>query len=315
MIVSHCRVWAYGASWNDGPVGALVGQFQNIAAPMFALLMGLSVALVADRPGARTGPLVRRDIVRGLVYIGIGQLLVQLETWVAVVLQALGVTLIVGTVVARAGTWVVATVAAFLVTAAPAINAAVLELVGPPLGGAGVGDLVVQWLFTSPSYRLTMILPIFLAGVLVGRHGLSLRPLSVMLVLGVVAYGAFVVMALAGHTEGGATGYSDFYGNIGRSFIASSVLIWGGDRLGRRWRAAVAPLTAVGAMPLSAYVVQVVLIAVLMRRLDMSWATTHWWVPGLVVITVVVGVSWAWTRWLGRGPLERALRGLTSRIP
>lgn len=313
MILSHVSVWSRDAPISQGIHGALIGQFANMAAPTFALLMGLSVGLVAQRPGVRTGQLVRRDWVRGLIYIALGLLLQQLGTFIAVVLQFLGASLIVGTVVGRLRTrWLVPLTLA-------------LTAVGPLINRWAQANFVrdtgwfteypLWWFALSPTYQMTTILPIFFAGVLLARQRLSVRSLVVLAGAGVLAFVGYALLHLSGTDQTGPGTYYDFFGNIARSFIGSAVLIFVGDRLGTVGRRLVSPLTAMGSLSLSAYVLQVCLFALLIRGVDPMRMRADWWIGYVVVLSVVLVFSWVWQRLWGRGPLERAMRLVTTRVP
>ena len=72
------------------------------------------------------------------------------------------------------------------------------------------------------------------------------------------------------------------------------------------------PVIAMGAMPLSIYTIHLVVISLAIREedgvvTDDSWAL----VIGLVAGSMVF--AWLWRRYLGRGPLERALRWASGR--
>lgn len=312
MILSHVSIWAREAPVYAGAPGALLGQFTNMAAPTFALLMGVSVGLVAQRPGARTGQLVRRDWVRGATYIVLGLLLGRLGTPIAIVLHFLGASLIIGTVLARLSTRWLLPLTLVLAAVGPLINAHARDSLTPDLGW--LYEYPLWWLTLSPSYQVTTILPIFLAGALLARWRLSLRSLGVLAGVGVLAYLGFLVLHISGTTEIHPGTYADFLGNIGRSFIGSALLIVVGDRLIGMARSAVSPLTAVGSLSLSAYVLQVLTFVAILKLVDFHWLTMHWWLPYLGVPLVVVAVCWCWQRLAGRGPLERLLRLLTTRV-
>lgn len=312
MILSHVGVWARDAPVYAGAFGALLGQFTNMAAPTFALLMGVSVGLVSQRPGAHTGQLVRRDWVRGVVYIVLGLLLEEPYTPIAIVLHFLGATLIIGTVVARLSTRWLLPLTVVLAAVGPWINDRAREALSPDLGW--LYDHPLNWLTLSPNYQVTTILPIFCAGVLVSRWRLSARSLAVLAGVGVVAYAGFLLLHVTGTGEHRPGTYYDFLGNIGRSFVGTAVVVTVGDRLRGAARRLVRPLTAMGAMSLSAYVLQILLFVAILNTAEHLWLVAHWWVPFFGVPLVVIAASWGWQARGGRGPLERGLRLLTRRI-
>ncbi|EKA59833.1 hypothetical protein B277_16084 [Janibacter hoylei PVAS-1] len=313
MILSHVSIWARDAPVHSGAVGVLLGQFTNMAAPTFALLMGVSVGLVSQRPGAVSGQLVRRDWVRGVIYIVLGLLLARLHTPIAIVLHFLGATLVFGTVLARLSTRWLLPLTVVLAAVGPWVNARARAALSSDLGW--LHDYPLTWLTLSPSYQVTTILPIFCAGVLVSRWRLSARSLLVLAGVGAVAYAGFLLLHVTGMGQQHPGTYYDFLGNIGRSFIGTAVVVIVGDRLHGTARRLVRPLTAMGAMSLSAYVLQVLLFVALLRVADSLWLVTHWWVTFVGVPLCVMAAAWAWQTQWGRGPLERGLRLLTQRVP
>jgi uncharacterized membrane protein YeiB len=72
------------------------------------------------------------------------------------------------------------------------------------------------------------------------------------------------------------------------------------------------PVIAMGAMPLSIYTIHLVVISLAIREEDGVVTDDSWpLVIGLVAGSMVF--AWLWRRYLGRGPLERALRWASGR--
>lgn len=102
---------------------------------------------------------------------------------------------------------------------------------------------------------------------------------------------------------------------LGSGGVALAVLgacLWLADALGRR-RAAwlVAPLVAVGSMPLTAYCTHVVALAFTSHDAyggsgEPSWLAGSWQLWTLFAVTALVACP-LWVRFAGRGPLERLL--------
>ncbi|MEU3889419.1 heparan-alpha-glucosaminide N-acetyltransferase domain-containing protein [Streptomyces sp. NPDC029041] len=79
---------------------------------------------------------------------------------------------------------------------------------------------------------------------------------------------------------------------------------------GDRFRTLLAPLTAVGALSLTAYAAQVVTLRFLPSEEAMA---AHPWVPLLGFVLGAVTICGLWRRFLGRGPLERLLHWTSTR--
>jgi uncharacterized membrane protein YeiB len=73
------------------------------------------------------------------------------------------------------------------------------------------------------------------------------------------------------------------------------------------------PVAAAGSMALSVYTVQIIVLAIAVRVRDGSGAIDY---PGWPLLWALVGgtlvFSWLWRRFLGKGPLERALSAATG---
>lgn len=106
--------------------------------------------------------------------------------------------------------------------------------------------------------------------------------------------------------------------NVGVGAAVLAALLWATGLASsgvRRIATAVAsPVTAMGSMPLSVYTVHLVVIALAIRTdpetgipTDDSWGL----LVGLIVGSMLF--AWLWRRFIGRGPLEWALRTLSGR--
>jgi uncharacterized membrane protein YeiB len=73
-----------------------------------------------------------------------------------------------------------------------------------------------------------------------------------------------------------------------------------------------APVVAMGGMPLSIYTIHLVVIG-LAKRVENGVVTDDSWplLIGLVAGSMVF--AWLWRRYLGRGPLERLIRSASGR--
>ena len=319
MIVAHLTIIAPQSS---GPTKLVIGLVNNAASPLFALVMGVSMGIVLTRRRRRvTGPVfVLRDIVRGLLLIAVGVLLDQLYSGIAIVLMSLGATLIVAAPLALLPVPAIVGAAAITFAAGPWANAAARDALDPArLASSAWVDQVLQWLVLSPHYRVVSLLPFVLLGVVLARVGLGRRAALAALLTSLVAGGTVVALQLAGKGLGGpdhvSGSHPDALLDLTLAMGALGVLV-----LLARWPAvaplvgALAPVRAVGALALTAYVLHVCLIALVLG--SVGWPEyEERWIPltGGILVGTILG-CWLWWRVLGRGPLERAMALLTDPI-
>lgn len=319
MIIAHLTVIAPRSS---GPVSLALGLVNNVASPLFALVMGVSMGIVLTR---RVRPVtgatfVLRDVVRGLLLIALGVALDQLYSGIAIVLMSLGATLIVASPLALLPVPSLVGVTAVIFVAGPWVNAAARDALDPSrIASSAWVDQVLQWFVLSPHYRVVSLLPFVLAGVVLARVGLDRRVALAALGAGVLSGVAVVALQLAGKGVGGPDHASgslpDALLDLTLASGALGVLVlvarWPGAR---PLITALAPVRAVGALALTAYAVHVCLIALVLGT--MEWpAWEERWVPltsGILLVTVLG--CWIWWRVLGRGPLERVMALLTDPV-
>lgn len=312
MIVAHVKSW-----WpvDSGVLQTVLNQVNDVASPLFCLVMGVAAGLVLVRTQRPVLPaaFVARNLVRGLALIWIGLLIEQLPTHIAIVLQVLGVVLIVGSPLALLPTSGMLVLAAAVFLVGPHLNEVAREAFSARVGGAAPFDRVLEWVVLSPTYRLTNLLPFFLVGAFLGRTGLRHRDLLVVLGL---AAGALVVLVAGPDSRDLTSGtLLDNVSDLWLSFTALGVTLLGSraDAL-RPVLHALVPVTAVGGLALTAYVVHVVLIAGLFRFAGWETMQGMWWQTSGAVLVLTVGGGWLWQRLLGRGPIERLLALVTDRI-
>lgn len=319
MVIAHVRVWAPIESTLAKIAVTLVN---NVASPLFALVMGVSAGIVLTRTGRAVtgGAFVTRNAVRAVLLVLVGLLLVELETFVAIVLMALGATLLVAAPLAllpRAAL-AVAVVATFF--AGPWVTARARAAFDPArVHSDAWADQLLQWFLLSPHYRVVSLLPFVLAGVLLARLGLGRREALAALVTGLLAGAAVLALRLAGTGLGASEVHSgslpDALLDLALTGTAAGVLVL----LARspRARAAVTaatPVRAVGVLALTAYALHVALIALVTRTVGWEAAAASWPLYAGGVLLITVAGCWAWWVVLGRGPLERVLALLTDRI-
>lgn len=197
---------------------------------------------------------------------------------------------------------------------------------------AGV-NLPVDW-FISGAYPVIEWVPVMLIGLALARYGMS-RPnvLAWTALIGTVAAIAFlpagvalirlgeaqqVDPSLAAASLGSlAVGESlQALGNVGVGalIVAAAVALTALARepVRRVASAVLSPITAMGAMPFTIYTTHLLVLAAAIRvengyRTDDSWPLTI----GLIVGSMVF--AWCWRRFIGRGPLEMAMRFASGR--
>ncbi|MET0435355.1 MAG: heparan-alpha-glucosaminide N-acetyltransferase domain-containing protein [Cellulomonas sp.] len=288
------------------------------SAALFVLLSGISVALISGGSTPVTG--VRRVqarakiLVRAFAVLGIGVAVILLGTPIAVILPTYAVlfacaTPLLGTPPRRLLGGAVA-VAAF----GPLLHLA-LQPVLLRLPGRGFTDLLV-----GDYYPAVVWFAYELVGLAVGRmdlrdRGVRLRLLGVGVALAVVAHAASALLTrtLAGDptlvalvtTEPHSSSGLEVAANTGVGLAVLALCLIVADAV----PALVAPLAATGALALTAYTGQLVVIALLGDSVVWEPDAGTW--GAFLVVTVLA--CWLWRAALGRGPLERLLHTLAAR--
>lgn len=306
MIVAHTSPW--GGLWN-------VSEY--LTAPLFAFLVGASLALAWSRSDRRYGFFVVANVLRGLVLVVLGEALQALYFPIIVVLQTLGVLTIV------LAPLVPLMVRRWWIAYAVALGAAILSpLVREPLilwSTSGRHPGLVEWLVevlaTGHAYRVTAFLALGAAGGgLVGSVGLLLRRPDPR-VRGALPAVLLLLASAATYALGRATVGADPYSGttpeiVGAMLLSASVTTgcwWLTGTLGAD-RSAVwlGPLVSTGRMALSAYTLQILALAGLVR-LGVIGSDDHWAVMfGLIAVCVLF--CWWWLRAVPTGPVEVVLR-------
>lgn len=303
--------WADAATW--------VAVVDGRSSILFATLAGVSIGLATGGRTPPEGEQLRkarlRLIVRAILIWLIGIVLVLTGVPVYVILPAYALLffLAVPLLTLRARTLLL--VAAVLAVVMPVVQVALDDL---PVWQTTSGDALsraIGW-----HYPFTTWIVFLLAGLGVARAGIlrasvQLRMLGAGAALALIGYGADAATAGADAdpasfaealwtAEPHSTGLLEVIGSGGFALavIAACLLLC---RTALVW--VVLPLRAVGAMPLTAYVGQLVVwwlvaLAVLDRPGDLAGfrALEPFW--PLTISTVVVCTAWALL--VGRGPLE-----------
>lgn len=319
MVIAHVRVWA---PVDSTLVTVALLVVNNVASPLFATVMGISAGIVLTRGSHRLAgaTFVARSLVRGLILIGIGVLLQQLGTFVAIVLMSLGATLVVASPLALLPVPALAATTAVTFAVGPWVNAAARAGLDPArVYSTAWVDQVLQWFVLSTHYRVVSLLPFVLAGVLLARYRLTVRTALISIGVAVIAGAAVIVLRLLGHglgvSEVVSGGVPDALLDVALTGTALGIIV-----LAARWSVlqpavtALAPVRAAGAMALTCYVLHVGLIALAQRVGDPRAPYDHWLAYGGGILVVTLLACWAWWQVIGKGPIERVMGLVTDRI-
>lgn len=305
MLIAHAAPFVPQMPWIANVVRA---NINDLASPLFALVMGMAAQIVWNR-SVGIGLTVVQQAARGVILIALGVWMATWGSWVAIVLQPLGLLLIVGVPLLLMGTRVLAVVTLVLAAASqPLVDLARGASASWVPSGPLLAELV-GWTVTGHHYRLVNLLPFFLLGALLLRQGLRRGPtLWVMAVVAPLAYLARPVAERLGIVGVQSGDYLDTLHDLGLVFAVYVVVVLAvSARLkprGERVRAAavVIPFTAWGQLSLSLYLLHVGLIAV--------WNSTYGrpdsnlYLGWLVIVPGVSLIGWLWWRFVGTGPVE-----------
>ena len=254
--------------------------------------------------------------IRGLVLIGLGVWMSTWDTWVAVVLSFLGVVLLVGVPLLLLSTRWIAVIALALAVLSDPVNAWARTTIWPLIGDSPVLDNVAYWLFLGFSYRVTNLLPFFLLGALLMRHGFRRdRTLWIMAVIAPFAYAVRPIFNKLTGAEAISGSIPDTLHDVGLVFATYvAIVLLATVRQPRAKRVIeiiFEPLRAIGAVALSLYLLHVGLIALMTR-----WGYVPIWdgyAQWAVIVIGMTAIGWLWWRFIGVGPVEWLLGWVSLR--
>jgi len=302
---------------------------------LFAVLAGVSIALMtgrSDLPDPARIPSLRLNLVgRGAVIFVIGLVLEMFGTPIAVILTLYGLLYVAVIPFLRWRPSSLLLTAAVLAVAGPPLLALVTALTLHPYG-AGIGFVLYG------SYPITVWMAFVLGGMALGRLRVEQAETAAIALgagvgLTVIGYGLGAVGMVAGigtpqgaggSGEGGWGAYpqaladADPLGAVLASVFAvdphtggvAEILGSGGFALvvislclllARPLRWMLLPLGALGSMPLSAYSLHVVSVALISGPGGFVQSNAFWALTALALIVIAT----AWSVFVGRGPLER----------
>ena len=316
MLVAHAVPFLPGA---PSALKFLMYNINDVASPLFALVMGMSAQIVTQRtPRTQRGRMLLQQVVRGLLLIALGLWMTGWGSWVAIVLCQLGVLLIVGApLLLLSSRSLVGVTAAVVILGAPANAWARSNLGWAYSDPEGPASTVAQWVVLSTHYRLTNLLPFFLLGALLLRHGFRRDALLwVMLAVAPLAWLVGPTLERVRPASDLSSGsYPDTLHDVGLVFLVYVVIVVlagvHSPRPARVVAAVVEPLRAVGAVALSLYVLHV---AVLARLAPGAVRPTENDLIGwLVIVPGTLAVGYLWWRFVGTGPVEWLMGAVTGR--
>ena len=301
--------------------GSMLEAFDGRSAAGFALLAGVSAALLSggDRPyrGPRLTHARVRVLGRAAVLWPLGAVMIALGTPAVVILPTYAVLFAVTAGLLHLRPRTLGVVALSVAIVAPPVVVLVRDRLF-------AGDRPVQLVDITLGhyYPAAVWLAYLVAGLAVGRLDLhSSRTRAWMLGLGVTVAGAgLVTNAVAMRTVDLSHSFRlamlttrphssspvEVLTNIGVVVAVLAVCLVLADRFPRT----VAPLAATGALALTAYCGHLVAIAVLGRMVVFDPSNVRL----AVFVVVTVAVAWGWRAALGRGPLERVLHEVSTAV-
>jgi uncharacterized protein len=319
MLVAHA-----GPIMTEQPAGTLLvqGQLNDLASPLFATAMGAAAAIVLAKAGGNTSArrtVILQNIIRGAILVLLGLLLSTWGSWIAIVLSFLGIVLAIGTPLVLLGTRaLIAVTAVVLVLGAP-LNELMLAVGGPLVtsGERTPASFLLEWLFLSPHYRVTNLLPWFLVGALLFRIRFGGRRTgAVLLAIAVPAWLLERFWRDATGAEFSPSGsYPDTLHDAGLVLGVLGLIMLLASLRGRRAAAVVhavfLPFEAIGSVSLSLYVFQVGLVG-WMADNGITYGSTDP-VAWLVLVLGVPLLGILWWRFVGKGPIEWLVGVLSGR--
>jgi len=325
MLAAHL-LWTGELRWDDPSTwDAIVNGRSSI---LFATLAGVSLGLAsggaAPPPSSELGAVRGRLAVRAILIWMCGIMLIGLDVPAAIILPAYAVIFLLALPLLA-----LSASRLFVVAAAVAV-------VAPPLV-VWVNSFPWWWstvegwsfsIFTGWNYPFPLWIAFTLAGLGLARAGLH-RPLVQWVALGAGALLAVAAYALAApessdrstatpflegwwtadpHSSGAleAIGSGGFaIAVIGFCLLISSRVSW-------TW--ATFPIRAVGSMPLSAYIVQIVAWAIISKVVlgsthEHSFRDIDPFLP--MTVPLILGAT-AWSLLVGQGPIETVMSSLTA---
>lgn len=345
MLAAHLAT-TQDLDWSDASTYS--GLVDGRSSILFAVLAGVSIALSTGGPRPVAGDERRvaraRLAVRAAVIWMLGILVISLGVPVYVILPAYGILFLLAIPAVGLSRRALFALAALTALVAPFVVAA-LTLAAEPGWQASPTAAFLGWWYPFPLWIAFVLL-----GMGLGRGDLAARFAGVRIALGgvglaLLGYGTAAALgihesppeppaipvdaAVAGATEAPDTVWSvaldvaphsggvfEVVGSAGFALVVLGLALFVCRARWVRW--VTLPLRAVGTMPLTAYVGQLVAWAVAATAFGLAPPDLLGFraldpLPWFLVGTVVFCTAWALL--VGRGPLEGLVRAATSLIP
>ncbi len=316
MVIAHAEPFLPNSPAAVHTVTSLVS---SLAAPLFALVMGMSAQLVWDAPRAHAGRVLWRQGVKAAALFALGFWMTTWGSWVAIVLQYLGLVLLIGVpllLLPRLLRLIVALVG-FVVT--PPLHSFLAQVRydimtdSPGMTANAWQPQVLAVLGGGSYYWVTELIGFFLIGSLLVRIGLGLTSASSVLVAASVL---FIPVELVLAQQGYPTPtWLDICRDIAVVALVVAVAHLMLTRQPLDWLTDA--IRDIGRVSLSIYVVHVLFIATYAQWHISAMGTARpshmiWWAWTLTVIGIPL-LGMLWWRFVGTGPIEWVLRMLEGR--
>lgn len=319
MVIAHAQPFL---PQTPRPVMFVVGLISSMAAPLFALVMGMSAQLVWDFSRSSKARVFWRQGVKAVALIVLGIWMMTWGSWVAIVLQYLGVVLLIGVPLLLLPRITRLPLAVVLFAITPLVfqllRGRTMELITQPGFDSGAPGTVGQryaydFLGSGSSYWPAELLAFFLVGsVLVGMH---LTRSNAIVVL-VAASALFLPIQLLLATDAyPAPSWVD----IGRD-ITVVAFAYAVSTLVAEWRPLewlISAVRDIGRVSLTIYLVHILFIAAYFDGHVPQFGYGRpienvWWAWAVTVIAIPLW-GMLWWRTVGVGPVEWLLNVLEAR--
>ncbi len=329
MVIAHTTVFVQPM---PGFLAKAEGLLNDVAAPLFALIIGVTFAISGPRQSA-AGDERRRfrlqTAVKAGLLIALGLLLEAAPSGVNVVLDYLGITMLLALPVVFASARTLLIWAGALTVLGPGIVTWLRGIASEApalIAPRTFGTTLLDWIALGTGYQALSLLPLVLIGTAIGRTVLSRRgPMLVLLItssVAVVPPMLWQMLDLPGTEIRG--GYVEVLRELPLALAAFAGIVLLTDlapsRVAAASRRLFEPAAVQGRLALSVYVFHVgILMWLTALRLSQSPETLVWLSPprGYLVQLGLVVVCWAfaavWWRFVGTGPLERIFGIITGR--
>ncbi|MEP6479309.1 MAG: acyltransferase family protein [Rhodoglobus sp.] len=291
---------------------------ENVAAPLFTLMLGLSLGLlVSARSDGQSRARFRLQLtIRSALLVVLGLAAGMLGANVIPILQYFGVVyLVLLPVLFLRARWLLllagamAIVSPLLMTAVQGAFANWMSAGGAERWYFSPVYQLAELLFSGYGYRVTGLLVFALVGLAVAKAGVGNRSTLVATSLGggvlmLVGYGLSRLTAISAAAYSGTT--LELLGATGLALVTFSLCGWlfAGQQVA--WLRGVArvlsPVSALGSMTLTVYLLHIVVLGLWARTMpginDDSWPMMFGLIAGSLVFAVL------WKKFVGKGPVE-----------